>query len=161
MLETDYLHLDRIQQKLLDEAEKAMETPYNPYSGFYVGAAILAQNGEIITGSNFEVSAGEKICAERCAIVRANAMRIRMFDKVAIIAKGKDFDTTEVTGPCGSCRQMLYESRQLSEKDLEIIMSTTKKDKIVIATIEELLPLAFGPRDLGIDVKQYQILQPL
>ena len=51
---------------------------------------------------------------------------------------------------------MLYESAQISEKDLEVISSTTKKDKIIIATIEELLPLAFGPKELGIDIKHYQ-----
>jgi len=159
MLETDYRHLDIVQQRLIDEAEEAMETAYNPYSGFYVGAAVLAQNKEIITGSNFEVAAyGGTVCAERSAILKANAMGIRMFDKVAIIARGHDFETTVVTAPCGSCRQMLYESKQLSGKDLEIIMSTTKKDKIIIATIDELLPLAFGPADIGIDVKQYQTI---
>lgn len=145
------------EKKLLDEAEKAMETAYNPYSRFYVGAAILSQDGKIITGSNVENAAyGSTICAERAAILRANAMGIRNFDKVAIIARGDGFDSTEATGPCGSCRQMLYESAQVAGKNLEIITSTTKKDKIVIATIEELLPLAFGPLDLGVDVKKYR-----
>lgn len=146
-----------MQQKVLDEAAKVMNTAYNPYSNFYVGAALLSQDGQIITGSNVENAAyGSTICAERAAILRANAMGIRTFDKIGIIARGEDFDTTEVTGPCGSCRQMLYESAQISEKNLELIMATTKKDKIVIATIEELLPLAFGPKNLGIDVKKYQ-----
>lgn len=142
---------------MLNEAEKVMETAYNPYSNFYVGAAILSQDGKIITGSNVENAAyGSTVCAERAAILRANALGIRAFNKVAIIAKGQDFDMTEVTAPCGSCRQMLYESSQISEKNLEIIMSTSKKDKIIIATIEELLPLAFGPKDLGIDIKKYK-----
>ena len=157
MQEIVYEKLDSIQQKMLDEAGKVMETAYNPYSSFYVGAALLAQDGQIITGSNVENAAyGSTICAERSAILRANAMGIRTFDKLAIIARGEDFDTTEVTAPCGSCRQMLYEVAQISERDLEVIMSTTKKDKIVIVTIEELLPLAFGPKDLGIDIKKYQ-----
>jgi cytidine deaminase len=146
-----------MQRRVLDEAAKVMNTAYNPYSKFYVGAALLSQNGQIITGSNVENAAyGSTICAERAAILRANAMGIRTFDKVGIIARGEDFDTTEVTAPCGSCRQMLYESAQISERNLEIIMATTKKDKVVVATIEELLPLAFGPKDLGIDVKKYQ-----
>ncbi len=51
---------------------------------------------------------------------------------------------------------MIYEASQLSEKNVGGIIATTKKDKIVIATIEELLPLAFGPKDLGIDIKKYQ-----
>jgi len=157
MQEVKYKNLEEIQRELLFAAEEVMETPYNPYSHFYVGAALLSKNGQIITGSNVENAAyGSTICAERAAILRANAMRIRTFDKLAIIARGEGFDTKEVTAPCGSCRQMLFESSQISEKNLEIIMSTTKRDKIIIATIEELLPLAFGPKDLGIDVKKYQ-----
>lgn len=83
-------------------------------------------------------------------------MGIRTFYKVAVIGRGDKFDTVEVTAPCGSCRQMLYESAQISEYDIEVIMATTKKGKIVIATIGELLPLAFGPKDLGVDVKKFQ-----
>ena len=83
-------------------------------------------------------------------------MGIRTFEKVAIIGRGESFDTTEVTAPCGSCRQMLFESSQVSERNLELIMATTRKDKIILATMEEILPLAFGPKDLGIDVRKYQ-----
>ena len=157
MKEVKHSELNKLEKELLDEAEKVMETAYNPYSKFFVGAAILSQDGKIITGSNVENAAyGSTICAERAAILRANALGVRTYDKVAIIAKGQDFDTTEVTAPCGCCRQMLYEASQISEKNLEIIMSTTKKDKIIIATIEELLPLAFGPKDLGIDIRKYK-----
>ncbi len=152
-----YSHLGESQKQLLDEAAKAMETAYNPYSRFYVGAAVLTQAGDIITGANIENSAyGSTICAERTAILTANAMGHRMFEKMAIIARGEHSDTTEVSGPCGSCRQVLFEFSQISGKDLEIIMSTTKKDRIVVATIGELLPLAFGPRDMGVDVRKYR-----
>ena len=157
MQEIKYEELDPIQQNLLDEAAEVMETAYNPYSHFYVGAALLSLDGQIITGSNVENAAyGSTICAERAAILRANAMGIRTFDKVAIIGRGENFDTTEVTAPCGSCRQMLFESSQVSERNLELIMATTRKDKIILATMEEILPLAFGPKDLGIDVRKYQ-----
>ncbi|MFW6030436.1 MAG: cytidine deaminase [Halanaerobiales bacterium] len=157
MEELKYEDLDKAQRRVIDEASEVMETAYSPYSKFYVGAAIISQNGDIITGSNVENAAyGSTICAERAAILRANAMGIRNFDKVGIIARGEDFNTTEVTAPCGSCRQMLYESAQISGKNLEIIMATTKKDKIITSTIEELLPLAFGPKDLGIDIEKYK-----
>ncbi len=157
MKKVKYEKLEDVQQRLLNEAEKVMNTAYNPYSNFYVGAALLAQNGMIITGSNVENAAyGSTVCAERAAIFRANAMGIRNFSKVAIIAKGKNFDTDKVTAPCGNCRQVLYEFAQVSGRNLEIIMATTKMDKIVIATIEELLPLGFGPKDLGIDMKKYK-----
>lgn len=157
MKEIKYRNLSGIQRKLIEQAEIVMDTAYNPYSHFYVGAALLSQDKEIITGSNVENAAlGSTICAERSAILRANAKGIRMFNKMALIGRGEDFETSEVTAPCGSCRQMLYESSQLSEKDLEIIMVTTKKDKIVISSINELLPMAFGVKDLGIDIKDYQ-----
>jgi len=130
MQEIKYEELDLIQQNLLDEAAAVMETAYNPYSHFYVGAALLSLDGQIITGSNVE--------------------------NAAIIGRGESFDTTEVTAPCGSCRQMLFESSQVSERNLELIMATTRKDKIILATMEEILPLAFGPKDLGIDVRKYQ-----
>ena len=146
-----------MQKELLEEAEKVMETAYNPYSNFYVGAAILAQDGTIITGSNVENAAyGSTICAERAALLKANSMGKRMYESIAIIARGENFNTTEVTAPCGSCRQMIYEASQISGKNIELILSTTKKDKIVVTSIEELLPLAFGPVDLGIDIKKYQ-----
>ena len=157
MKEIKYKDLKTIQKTLLDEAADAMENAYSPYSKFYVGAALLSKDGLIVTGSNVENAAyGSTICAERSAIVGANDKGIRTFDKLAIIARGETFDTKEVTAPCGSCRQMLYESSQLSERNLEIIMSTTKMDKIIIATIQELLPLGFGPKDLGINIKRYQ-----
>lgn len=87
---------------------------------------------------------------------KANSEGERKYASIAVIGRGKDFDTKDVTGPCGSCRQMLYEASQVSGTDLEIILSTTKKDKIVITTIKELLPLAFGPLDLGIDITEYR-----
>ncbi len=152
-----YDQLDNAQKKLLAEAEKVMQTAYNPYSNFYVGAALLTPDNHIILGSNVENAAyGSTICAERAAIVRTNAAGYRIFNKLAIISRGRDFDTEDVSAPCGACRQVLYEFRQIAEKDLEIILSTTRKNKIIITTIDELLPLAFGPKDMNINVKKYQ-----
>lgn len=157
MQKKSFNELDEKQQRVLTAAEQAMNTAYSPYSHFCVGAALLSQDGQIITGSNVENAAyGSTICAERSALVRANAKGIRIFEKIAVIAKGEDFNTSEVTGPCGSCRQMLFEAAQISETDMEVIMSTTQKDKIVVSSMSELLPLAFGPADVGIDVKKYQ-----
>lgn len=154
---TNYESLRRIEKKMLDAAEETMKTAYNPYSKFYAGAALLTKDNKIVTGSNVENAAyGSTICAERAAIMRANAKGYKMFKSIAIIAKGENFDTEEVTAPCGSCRQMLYEASQISNTDLEVILSTTKKDIIIVTSIEELLPLGFGPKDLGIDIKKYQ-----
>lgn len=152
-----YETLSEEYKKLLYEAEKAMARAYNPYSGFSVGAALLTKEGEIITGANVENAAyGSSICAERAAILRANAEGFRVFQAIAVIAKGKDFDTTEITAPCGECRQVLNEFAQISERDFDIILSTTRKDKVAILELSQLLSFAFGPKDLGIDLTKYQ-----
>ena len=121
MKTTMYNNLTKVQRKLLDAAFTAMETAYNPYSHFYVGAALLTKNDKIITGSNVENAAyGSCICAERAAIVRANAMGHKQFKSIALIARSEDTETKEVISPCGSCRQMLFETSQVSEIDLEV-----------------------------------------
>ncbi|MCK4797695.1 MAG: cytidine deaminase [Spirochaetes bacterium] len=156
MKTTNYKGLTNPQKNLLDAAEKAAETAYNPYSQFFVGAALLTHNDIIITGSNIEnASYSCAICAERAALSRANAMGHKKYKSIAIIARRLDSKIEEVITPCGICRQMLYEASQVSENDIEIIMSNTKKDKIIISSIKELLPLAFGPKNTGVDVKKY------
>lgn len=152
-----YEALRSVQQKALDTALHTLQYSYNPVSHFYVGACLYREEGVLIAGTNFENAAlGSTICAERAAVLHANDLGYRNFVGIAIIARGEKFDTTEVTGPCGSCRQVLYEVSQISGCDLEVVLSTSKKDKIVVTTIGELLPLAFGPLDLGIDIKKYQ-----
>ena len=157
MKEIKYDDLFSVEKELLSEAERAMEGAYNPYSNFFVGAAVLTKEGKIISGSNVENCAyGSVICAERAAILRANAMGYRIFDSIAIIARGLDFDTKEITGPCGSCRQVIFEFSQIADKDIKVILSTTNKDKIVISSINELLPLGFGPKDIGVDLSRFK-----
>lgn len=157
MQTTTYNNLTEEAQKLVVAASEAKENAYNPYSQFYVGCALLAIDGTIVTGSNVEnASYGCTVCAERAALLRANAIGHRKFSAAAIVARGKHFDTTEVTAPCGACRQMLFEAAQLSNINLVLYLSTTTMDKVVITSIEELFPLGFGPKDLGIDLTAYQ-----
>jgi cytidine deaminase len=146
------------QNEALEEALKVLAYSYNPYSLFRVGACLYdTQSSSFVSGTNVENGAyGSTICAERAAIVRANAEGKRMFTGIAIIARGNSFETSEVTGPCGSCRQMLYELSQISGCDLEVVLATSKLDKILITSMSELLPLAFGPKDLGIDIESFR-----
>jgi cytidine deaminase len=134
-----------------------MAQAYNPYSNFFVGAALRAGNGEIVTGSNFEnASYSATICAERSAIVRAAAMGHTVFGRIAVIGRGAKAPTTEVISPCGVCRQMLFESAQISRMNIEVIMSSSEMKKIVIGTISELLPLGFGPANLGLRMERFR-----
>lgn len=151
-----YNELTDIQKKLLNAADEAKENSYSPYLKFMVGAAILTTDGEIITGTNDENASGASTCAERSAIVRANTMGKRMYQTIAVIARKEIGDAEEPTAPCGKCRQMIFEASQIADIDIELILSNTKKDKIILTTISELLPLAFGPKDLGVDVSKYR-----
>ncbi len=139
-----YKNLNPIQKKLLQGAVKVMKNAHNPYSSFFVGCTILGDNNKIVSGVNVENSAyGSTICAEASALVRAQAEGIKKIKQIAIIAKNKTTNLSEPITPCGNCRQIISEFSKKSKVDIEIIMSNTKIDKIIIAKISELLPLAF------------------
>lgn len=88
------------------EAQKAAENAYAPYSKFRVGAALLCDDGTVITGVNVENrSFGLTICAERNAITTAITMGKRRFEALAISTP----DSVDPVGPCGACRQVLSE----------------------------------------------------
>jgi len=131
--------LGKSHKKLIAAAEAVMKTSYSPYSGFAVGAALMTLRGRIVTGSNVENAAyGLTICAERAALVRANAMGERVFSSLAVVAG------FGVTSPCGACRQMLHESAQNAGHDIEVILLSADRKTVVLTSISELLPLGFG-----------------
>ncbi len=145
MKEINYAGLSEGQKRLLDAAERAMENSYSPYSGFSVGAAVLTDTGEIIAATNVENAVYHVIHAEVAAIAKAVSMGHKNFRSMAVIAKGKGFDTEEISGPCGECRQILFE---LAGEGVEVISSNTKKGRVLVGTIKELLPYPFGPKTL-------------
>ena len=149
------------QQKLLRAAEEALKLSYCPYSGFSAASALLCPDGAIIQGANVEnASYSPTICAERSSLVHANALGYRVFKAIAVIGKGKDFDAADPVAPCGVCRQMLFEAAQLGSGDMEVLMSNTRKDQVIISSIRELLPLGFGPKDLRVDVERFAKKMP-
>lgn len=124
-------------QSLIEEAFKAMENAYAPYSDFKVGACIKTKDGNYFHGANIEnVSYGLTNCAERTACFSAysNGYRKDDFEAMAIVAGSNKLIT-----PCGACRQVLSE---LLCEDTPIVLSDGKDMKIT--NIRELLPLAFG-----------------
>ena len=146
-----------IDRELLMAARSAMEGAYNPYSNFFVGAAVLTADNVIISGANFENAAySVTVCAERAALLRAAGMGHKVFKRIAVIGRGAKAPTKEVLSPCGVCRQMIMEVSQISQKKIEVIMSSTDMKKIVSATIQELLPLGFGPDNLGLNVGRFR-----
>lgn len=130
---------------LIRQAFEARKFAYTPYSHFQVGAALLAQNGKIYTGCNIE-NAGytPTNCAERTALFKAVSEGERKFRAIAIVGSLQGQVNKLVTGPCGVCRQALYE---FGGPDLTVIMARTEEDYIV-TTLGELLPYGFGPANL-------------
>ena len=150
MKKTSYQNLSQEKKELLKAAEQAAKNAYCPYSHFSVGAAVLTKKGEIFTGANVENAAyGSSICAERSALLKANSEgKLKQIKTIAVICKTKKFQIKEPSFPCGACRQMISEFAFHSKKDIEIICSNPKKDKIFITSIKELYPFPFGPQNL-------------
>jgi len=158
MYETSFQQLENWQRTLLLQAESIMKNAYNLYSHFYVGSAVLTINGNVHLGTFAENSSqGGTICAERAAILAANTNKERKYKAIAVIGAGETFECQDPITPCGMCRQFIYDFSQIAEHDIEIICSNTKKRKIYLTTINELLPYAFGPKDIKLDLKRFRV----
>ena len=131
---------------LIKKAIEAMGKSYSPYSKFRVGAALLTKSGKIFTGCNIEsVSFTPTICAERTAFFKAVSEGEMEFEAIAIIGGPEDGKKAieGYSGPCGVCRQVMLEFC----KDLKIIIAKSE-DEYYEHTLQELLPLGFGPENL-------------
>ena len=120
--------------RLVDEAKKAMNNAYSPYSGVKVGAALLDTKGSIFTGCNVENSSFSlTICAERVAAVKAVSAGSTNFLAIAIISNLPSF-----TYPCGACRQFLSEFSQ----DMTVLLISSENKKAT-RKLRTLLPNTF------------------
>ena len=140
--------LDEKQEKeLIAAARKAGENAYAPYSDYQVGAALLFDDGAVITGSNVEnASYGLALCAETVAVSRAfGEGRRGGLVAVAVIGPPDKGDGAPIS-PCGRCRQVLNEIAQLGGTD-PIILCVGKHETRRV-TLSQLLPHAFGPAHL-------------
>lgn len=132
-------------EKLLDTAIEQLKFSYTPYSNFKVGAALLTKSGKIYTGCNIEnASYTPTNCAERTAFFKAVSEGVRDFQAICIVG-GKDGKLTEYTAPCGVCRQVMMEF--CNPKTFQIMLAVDK-ERYEIYTLEELMPLGFGPLNL-------------
>ncbi len=128
-----------IEKTLIAEAKAASKRAYCPYSQFRVGAAVLGTDGRVVSGCNVEnASYGLTLCAERVATVRAIAEGSTQLKALVVYTP-----TSEPTLPCGACRQVLFEfGPEL------LVICVGQGDRAIRRTLAELLPDAFGPRDL-------------
>ena len=128
------------EERLVAAATAVRTTASAPYSGFHVGAALLAEDGSIHTGCNVESATyGLTVCAERIAVFKAVSEGVRKFRAVAVVT-GADAPTP----PCGACRQVLWD--QCAE--IEVLMATLS-GKQERRTLSSLYPHPFefgGPK---------------
>jgi cytidine deaminase len=125
-------------EPLLSAARLAIERAYAPYSGFRVGAALLA-DGRLVTGVNVEnASYPLSMCAERVALGAMVDAGLRRLEAVAIVTAA-----ARPTPPCGACRQALWEFGERA-----IVVSETTAGLRRTWALAELLPDAFGPANL-------------
>jgi len=127
--------------ELIEEAKKAREMAYVPYSNFPVGAALLTSDGKVYRGCNIENAAYTMCnCAERTALFKAFSEGDKNYSMLAVVA-----DTDRPCSPCGACRQVIAE---LCDKEMVVVLTNLKGD-IQELTVRELLPGAFSPEDLN------------
>lgn len=124
---------------LTEKAVEAKKNSHSPYSKFRVGASLLTDEGEIITGCNIEnASYGLTICAERVAIFKAYSEGKKKFKAIAISSDDKNF-----CPPCGACRQIIWELCG----DIDVILVDGNNNKKVFKA-SEFLPFPFGDENL-------------
>lgn len=142
------MELEGKWQNLLNEARKACQLSYAPYSKFKVGAALLLRNNEIICGANQEnVSFPAGICAERTAISAASS--IYPNEEILGIAISYETENPNETSqlmlsPCGICRQTILERANLQINPIVMLMSSDSGEVILLDDARNLLPFAFS-----------------
>jgi cytidine deaminase len=127
-------------ETLRSEAFAAMEHAYAPYSGFRVGAALLAADGRVFRGCNVENAAYPSgICAERAALGAAIANGARQFHTLVLAS-----EADEPSPPCGMCRQALAEFATALH-----VVSCVPSGRQQRWNLAQLLPHPFAPGSLG------------
>ncbi len=140
------------EQELVRLSREMTNSAYAPYSEFYVGAAVMLEKGQIITGNNQENGAYPSgLCAERVAIFAASSMYPgETMETIAVSARSTRVMLDKPVSPCGACRQVILEYELLQNKPIKVILSGEKGKIFVIEKVKDLLPLSF----LGDDLKR-------
>lgn len=130
---------------LIKCALAVQENSYAPYSHFNVSAAVMCGSGKVYTGVNVEnASYPAGLCAERNAIFHAVAEGERTIRAIAIMG-GPEHVITDYCSPCGICRQAM---REFGDPKNVLVIMAKSEDDYVEMTLEQLLPLSFGPEYL-------------
>ena len=142
--------LSQEYQNLMNRAKENTHKAYAPYSKFYVGAAILLDDGTIINGSNHENAAYPMcLCAEQVAIANFHTFReTQKIKAIAITARTNDKVIHTPVPPCGACRQILLEVAEKLQADFEVILQGESGPVYLIPSAKSLLPIQFNSSHL-------------
>ncbi|MEZ4988177.1 MAG: cytidine deaminase [Saprospiraceae bacterium] len=148
---SNWMRFDRFEeleaedQSLLLAAREALKKAYAPYSNFHVGAALLLDNHDIVSGANYENAAYSMcLCAERSAIATAvSAHPGRQIIKIAITVRNPAKPVLSPAAPCGACRQVMVETEYRQQNDMRVIMQGEAGEVYVLPSSKFLLPFYF------------------
>jgi cytidine deaminase len=142
--------LDLESKYITHKARDAANHAYAPYSRFQVGAAVLLQDGTIVTGTNQENAAYPSgMCAERVALYSAIAQHPEaVITKISTVARRKGSKELIPATPCGSCRQVMLEFELRQEKHFEVIMQSQQHQWVKAPSAQSLLPFSFTKASL-------------
>ena len=146
---------DRISEdeaeNLIEEAEKVRPNTFSTFTDSSVGAAILTDSGNIYAAPYFEsVIQGLGTCAERNAVGSAVAAGDYKFKAVAVVGEQEEPIT-----PCGACRQILAEFKEVAQHNITIIMKG-QNGNTNIEMLSNMIPESFGAAEAGADLEQYR-----
>lgn len=141
----DLAELPAPDQILLQQAQKALQLTYAPYSKFQVGAAVRLANGEIILGGNQENAAYPMcLCAEQAALAAAHTQFPNIkIEAIAITVKNEKLQINQPAAPCGSCRQVIAETELRHQQDIAILLRGETGPIYKLVSGKALLPLGF------------------
>jgi cytidine deaminase len=137
--------LDSESKYLVHKAKEATAHSYAPYSKFHVGAALMLDDGTIITGSNQEnASYPLCMCAERVALYIAGHVHPdKKITKLAVVAHKKNHKELTSATSCGACAQVMLEFEHRQGKPYEVIMMGADNDWIKCSSVQAILPMGF------------------
>jgi cytidine deaminase len=137
--------LDAESKYLVHKAKDATQHSYAPYSKFHVGAALILEDGTIVTGSNQEnASYPLCMCAERVALYNAATMHPdKQIKKLAVVAHKKNHKELISATSCGACAQVMLEFETRQNKPFEVIMLGPDNQWIKCNSVSALLPMGF------------------
>lgn len=143
--------LNKADKDLLAKAKEVLTNAYAPYSNFNVGAAVLLEDGTVITGNNQENAAYPSgLCAERVAFFYASSQHpTKKIIAVAVSAETKSMHINTPVTPCGACRQAMAEYEIKFDSPIRVIMSGESGQIFISPSVSNLLPLLFSSKNLG------------